>query len=167
MGLPARGPGNGSPAAPPFDRDNMAALKHGATTPRIVNPLAQQLCDDVLSRAEPDGMPWLQTLAFRPALEAWARHEARVLLLTRYLEQKSTDANAGGMLDDDDVRPATDLLIKFESAAANARARLGLDPVAAARLGRDTAGARVDMARLMALLSQLDGGDQEDHDDDA
>lgn len=157
------GPASGIPASgrPPEREGNFAAVKHGATSPRMVDPLAASLRDEVLATAEADGMPWIATAAFRPALESWARHEAKVILLERFLHAKAEEGNAGGLLIGEDVRPAADLLLKFEKAAANSRARLGLDPVAAARLGRDTAAARVDLARLWAHTND-DQGDEDD-----
>jgi hypothetical protein len=50
------------------------------------------------------------------------------------------------------VKSAYLLLHRAESRAATLRARLGLDPLSRARLGKDIAAAEVDVARLMAGL---------------
>jgi hypothetical protein len=93
----------------------------------------------------------------RPALWAWARAEAQVQLLTEYLAAKAEAAGDGiGDLDDDRVKAAYLLLHRAEARAMSGRARLGLDPLSQARLGRDRAAAGVDMAQLMAQLHRLE-----------
>ena len=122
----------------PFEAGNQVALKHGAWSPRRVDPRASELVELV----SPTVSWW--TPADRPAVWAWARCEARIELLVEYL------AELGDLDDAGDVRPASDLLTRLESQAMGHRARLGLDPLSRARLGRDTAAAQVDLARLWA-----------------
>ncbi|HXN61400.1 MAG TPA: hypothetical protein VN886_13200 [Acidimicrobiales bacterium] len=118
---------------------NTIAMRHGAWSPRRIDPRAQELVDAIAP-----GVTWWQPCDW-PAVWAWARIEARVELLTEWLADKGGDLDA-----DDTVRPAADLLTRLTVQAANMRARLGLDPLSRARLGRDTAAASVDLARLWA-----------------
>jgi hypothetical protein len=89
-------------------------------------------------------------------LWAWARAEAQCQLLTEYISEKAEAVGDGiGDLDDDRVKAAYLLLHRAEARAMSGRARLGLDPLSQARLGRDRAAASVDMAQLMAQLHRL------------
>lgn len=118
---------------------NTIALKHGAWSPRKVEPLAAELVEQVALNAS-----WLRDYD-RPAVWAWARTEARVQLLSEWL------ADRGGDLDDEGaVRPAAALLDRLEARAESLRARLGFDPLSRARLGRDTVASELDLARLWA-----------------
>lgn len=137
---------------PPFEPGNVIATQHGAYSPRKVDPLATELVERVLSDAS---VTYLQAPAFRPALWAWARAEAQVQLLTEYLEQRGK--GGVGDLDDDRVKSAYLLLHRAEARASTGRARLGLDPLSRARLGRDVAqGRAADAAAVMAELHRLE-----------
>jgi hypothetical protein len=140
---------------PPFAKGNeLAATYHGAYSPRRVDPLAAELVAVVLDDPQASHA---HASHHRPALWAWARAEAQVQLLTEYLAVKAEAAGDGiGDLDDDRVKAAYLLLHRAESRASSGRARLGLDPLSQARLGRDRAAASVDMAQLMAQLHQLE-----------
>lgn len=167
-GGPANGPGRGGEAKgtrEPFAPGNEVARKHGAYSPRKVDPLARELVDHVLAVADVEGLPWLNQASHGPALWAWARAEVRVQLLTEWLEAQSADGNAGGLLDDDgEVRSAAMFLDRCEKEAAGARSRLGLDPLARARLGRDVAAQNLDLARVWAQQDHDEHHDQEDDD---
>jgi hypothetical protein len=77
-----------------------------------------------------------------------------VELLTEYLAGAGQETGDGvGDLGKDTVLSAYLLLHRAEARASTGRARLGLDPLSAARLGRDRAAGSVDMARLMAGLA--------------
>lgn len=121
----------------PFGPGNEVAVKHGAWSPRRVDPLATEMVATVADAT------WLRP-ADRPALWSWARCEARIQLVVEWLEAK------GDLSDDGEVRPAADLLTRLEAQASGLRARLGLDPLSRARLGRDVAAQQVDLARLWA-----------------
>jgi hypothetical protein len=123
----------------PFKPGHTLTLRHGAWSPRHIDPRARELVDQVAP-----GVTWWQACDW-PAVWAWARTEARCELLIEWLADK------GGDLDDDDnVRPAADLLTRLSGQAANMRSRLGLDPLSRFRLGRDVAASRVDLAKLWA-----------------
>lgn len=146
-GLPARGY-----SWPPFAPGHELAVKHGAYSPRRVDPLAAELVGLVLAD---DAVAYLREPRWRPALWAWARAEAQVQLLTEYLEAKGAGVEGGvGDLGEERVRSAYLLLHRAETRATTGRTRLGLDPLSAARLGRDKAATGVDVAKLMAELER-------------
>lgn len=133
----------------PFQPGHELSTRHGAYSPRRVDPIATEMVE--LVDNDP-AVSWL-TAADRPALWAWARAEAQTQLLTEYLEQAGQASGDGvGDLEDERVRAAYLLLHRAEARALSGRARLGLDPLSRARLGRDVAAARIDMARLLSGL---------------
>ncbi|MHB8297978.1 MAG: hypothetical protein ACYDDW_05290 [Dermatophilaceae bacterium] len=146
---------------PPFQPGNKVAvgnmganLIHGAWSPRKVDPLAREVVAMVL--ADPANVHASQP-RHRFALWAFARAEAQVQLLTEYLAKAGEDAGNGiGDLDLDRVRTAYLLLHRAEARATTGRTRLGLDPLSAARLGRDRAATNADMARVMSELARLE-----------
>jgi hypothetical protein len=80
-----------------------------------------------------------------------------VQLLTEYLAVKAEATGDGiGDLDDDRVKAAYLLLHRAETRAMSGRARLGIDPLSQARLGRDKAAAGIDVAMIMAQLHKLE-----------
>lgn len=131
---PARGAGGAGAG-------NKVARRHGARSEREVGPRAEVILAAALAEVD-----YLADRSFRPALERWARSEARLSLLDEYLEEH-------GQLDEEgNPRPALEMLRKFESIASNERSRLGLDPLSRMRLMQGGAAASVDMARLMAQV---------------
>lgn len=142
---------------PPFTPGNEVAATHGVYSPRKVDPLATELVDRIL--ADPT-LAYLQSPAFRPALWAWARAEAKVQLLEDYLAARLDEK---GMPDLDDARTVSAYreLHRAETRAQTQRGRLGLDPLSRARLGRDVAlgeRASLDAAAVMAQLRELEQG---------
>lgn len=137
---------------PPFEPGHELSMQHGAYSPRKVDPLAKELVDLVF--ADP-ATGYLQAGHWRPALWAWARAEAQVQLLSEYLARKGEGVEDGvGDLGDERVRAAYLLLHRAEARATSQRTRLGLDPLSAARLGRDKTAAALDAAQLMAQLER-------------
>jgi hypothetical protein len=130
---------------------NVAAVVHGASSDRIVDELAARYREralDLLGGTMPG------YLAERPewdaAILAWSRAEARAWLLARYLDDV-------GLLDQDgNPRPAVATAMQAEQVAAKARDALGLNPVAAAKLGQSLASGAVDIARLWAVEAKAD-----------
>lgn len=138
---------------PPFSPGHELSLRHGAYSPRHVEPLAAELVELVL--ADPE-CAHAHAGRWRPALWAWARAEAQVQLLSEYLAKAAEETGDGvGDLDKDRVRSAYLLLHRAEARADRSRARLGLDPLSAARLGRDRAAGVADTARVMAELHRM------------
>ena len=153
MGEPARGyswapfkPGND--VGQQFQPGHELSTIHGGYSPRKYDPLARELVVDLVALAA--AIPELGYLAepqYRLALWAWARTEARVQLVHEWL------IDQGGDLDDDgEVRAAANLLNQLETSAERKRARLGLDPLSRAQLGRDVAAGSLDMARILERL---------------
>lgn len=150
---------------PPFRAGNTAALRHGVFSPRVVDPKARELVEQVLEDPE---TAYLTAAKWRPALWAWARAEAQVQLLEAYIAEAGEETADGvGDLDLDRVKSAYLLLHRAETRATTQRTRLGLDPLSAARLGRDKTAAALDAAQLMAQLERQDqerreerGGDE-------
>lgn len=147
--------GNGWTPRPakPYEPGNLAALKHGAYSPRKVDPVAVEILEATAAT-----VTWWRP-ADMPAAWAWARAEAQVQILTEYLAVAGEASGDGvGDLDEDRVKAAYLLLHRAETRANSLRSKLGLDPLSRARLGRDVAAAEVDVARLMAGLGGGDGG---------
>jgi hypothetical protein len=144
---PFRGEGRGIVANWPrvAKPGNELAKKHGAWSDKVIDPVARDLVERVLKQ-----VGYLADPSYEPAVWAWARHEARVLILNAWLDENGT-------LDEQGVpRPALGALKDFERLAASARARLGLDPLSRAQLGRDVAAQQVDLARLYDAMDQED-----------
>lgn len=137
----------------PFEPGNQAALRHGAWSPRLVDPVAAEIVERMRADATEPGSPvaYLADPTYAASVAAWARVEARIQLLTEYLSGAGGDLDAEGA-----VRPAADLLTRLEGQAEKARARLGLDPLSRARLGRDVTASQMDLARLLAGLGAPD-----------
>jgi hypothetical protein len=137
-----------------FQPGNSLALVHGAGSPARVNELATRLAAALLGA---EGIPpYLADPSYGPAIISWARAEAKAKLVADYLE---------GMPVEDQMMPPKagttapiEVLRKLESAALTHRARLGLDPLSRARLGRDVMSAKFDMAAIMAQISREDAG---------
>jgi hypothetical protein len=157
-------------------------MKHGAYSPRRSAPLAAALLEQVMIEAQRPGSPtsYLSEPAFRPALVSWSECEARIQLVREWLGRVTDDDPDSGQPGDLDdlgaIRPASHLLLRLESQALKHRERLGLDPLARSRMGRDLAAGSVDMARLMSAMdgaatdvipaAATDDDDDEDNDDD-
>lgn len=121
---------------------NVAALVHGARSLRLVDPVAVELVAE--AQAE---LPYLGEAKYRATLEAWGRAEARVRLLERFLETEGLLTSEG------DVRAAAAFQLQCETQAARLRSQLGLTPEAAAKIGKDVAGAQADLATIWARMA--------------
>ncbi len=122
---------------------NQLAEKHGAWSSRVFDPVAKELVAAVLTQ-----VTYLAEPSYEAAIWAWARAEARVLVLSAWLDEQ-------GPLDENGApRPALAALKDFENLAARQRQRLGLDPLSRAQLGRDVAAQQVDLARLYSSLDE-------------
>lgn len=143
-GTPASGvPASGLPAkapTPPFPAGNVLAVHHGAGSPTVYEPLAQQLAAGLLAR-RPDLADYPEETA------AWARSEARAMLLDRYATQH------GMLTPDGDPRPFTVLMTRLEHTAARARAALGLTPFTEAALAKERASASLVAVDLVAVAA--------------
>lgn len=162
-------PGNDRQHAP-FPPGNEVATRHGIYSPRKVDPLATSLVEALL---EDEDVSYLRAASYRTSLWAWGRAEATVQLLVEYVEQAgglgealvdrgeetSEETHNGGHSRrvSSSVRTASVLtaLDRAERHAQTCRARLGLDPLSRARLGRDVASAGADLVQLLTSAREL------------
>jgi hypothetical protein len=124
---------------PPAALGNTLAMKAGDRSPRRVEPLAAQIVEQATSDVD-----WLRDCD-AAAVWAWARTEARCQLLSEYLMD-----NGGDVSDDPSVQRASERLTRLEGRAESLRSKLGFDPLSRARLGRDVAATKVDLASILA-----------------
>ena len=129
----------------PFAPGHEVNTRHGAYSPRKVDPLATEIIE-----ATRPGVTWWRD-ADEPAIQAWGRVEARIQLMSEWLAEHGGDLTAEGS-----VRPAAAELTRLEVRAESMRSRLGLDPTSRARLGRDVAAQSLDLARLWAAQEAQD-----------
>lgn len=129
---------------PPFEPGHTLSLRHGAYSPRRVEPLAAEIVEAFRGH-QPDWVAAVDDWA----VWAWARTEARIQLLEEWLAAHGGDLAATG-----EVRGAAAFLLRCEIRAERQRARLGLDPLSRARLGADVASAGFDLARAMAMAAE-------------
>lgn len=131
--------------AQPYQPRNLAAVVHGANSPQVLDAVAERYRAAAVAYLGGDSVPdYLTRAEYDRAIQAWARAEARVDLVTRYLD------DVGHLDDEGNPRPAARHLVELEAAAAKRRAELGLDPLSRARLGRDVAATGLDLARAWA-----------------
>lgn len=138
--MPRRGngPGHGGPARgtgtrPPFEANNTMAQKHGGQSPRQVVPRADAL---VAALLEHDGTPeYLRWPLYAASVASWARLEAKVQLIGEWLENMPVEDQV--IPQKGATKPPVEIWLLAEKTAAQARQRLGLDPVSHARLIRD------------------------------
>jgi hypothetical protein len=120
-----------------------AALKHGATSARTVNPLVEELIAVTIEQA-----PFLAQPSFKSALEAWTRAETRCQLLENYLDEH-------GLLDaDGNPRPAAAFATQQENLALKHRTRLGLDAASRAGIEASLTSTAASQASLEAALEK-------------
>jgi hypothetical protein len=150
-----------------FESGHDLTLKHGAYSLRKIGPIADRLVASLLAD---ESVAYLRVPAYLPALQAWSRAEARVRLLTAWLE----DHGGLGVSEEGDLSPVLSALQVWESRAEKARTRLGLDPMSRMVMARDLAMAKTshDLDKLKqigrALLASHDGdtrpGDDQEED---
>jgi hypothetical protein len=134
MGLPARGY-----SWDPFQPGHVLSVKSGATSPRAIEPVAEALTAGILEQR-----PDLERHPF--AVAAWARAEARALLIARWF--------ADGIFDKDgNERPGVRRLVEFERMAAQMREKLGLDPRSEAQLAKERVDAQASAYDLDGIMA--------------
>lgn len=136
---------------PPFAPGNDLAVKSGMWSARLVDPVAAQF---VQAATTDDAVPYLREPRYGPALQAWAKAEARVQLLEEWVSGMSIEHAAESA---QGKTPPLEILRKWEATASTHRDKLGLTPLAASRLGRNVAATRQhDTAAIMAELHRLE-----------
>jgi hypothetical protein len=139
-GIPAGGPGQGPARGwswQPFAAGNEVSVRHGARSPRRIDPVAAELAAALLED-RPD------LAAYPEAVMAWGRAEARCLIFEDY------HARVGFLDDDGNVRGGG-RVAAFELQAARLRERLGLDPTSDAALSK----ARAEVVAAVADLEAV------------
>lgn len=144
-GGPAKGAGRGGAARGysrrPAEPDNTLSLVHGASSRRTLDPVAREIIAETLAD---DGTAYLAEVKYGQALRAWARAEARVLLLDAALDRHGLEDHDGN------PSPWLSAIERAEAAAERARGRLGLDPLSRSKITAATAQASRDgMAALL------------------
>jgi hypothetical protein len=145
---------------PAFRPGNEVSVTSGAYSERKLAPLAAEILER--ARSDPAWPGYLDDPSYSAAVLAWARSEAICESLWRFLvaqddvadwlaefsAEECTEETVGkGMkrrrTTAQRAGAALDWLKRFQSIAANHRARLGLDPMSRSRLGRDAATVQV------------------------
>lgn len=122
------------------EQQRVPTLVHGAKSPRVVEPVAREIAEQVKQAA-----PYLQDAKYAAMVESFATTQAQLRLLHAWLAQRGLVNRKG--------RPwgAADLLVRLERLALEQARELGLTPRSRASLGRDLAGTGVDLARQWAM----------------
>ena len=128
---------------PPFQPGNQMAVKHGAHSPYRVDPLAHQFRDEILS--SPD-MAYLTKPQYQATFWSYCRTAARVQLLEDYVDAMSMHEATRS---DKGQTSALELLRKWTATLTTLAARMGLDPLSYAKLGKDVVSTQVDLAKLL------------------
>lgn len=132
---------------PPFMPGNQLALKHGAFSAARTDPIAQRFIDEI---AADENTAYLAAPRFQAQLWTWATAAARVELLSAWIDDMTIEsATFSGK---GQVSPL-ELLRKWITTTQTLSARMGLDPLSAARLGKDVAqGRQADAAGELTRL---------------
>lgn len=143
---------------PPFQPGNTLAVTHGAFSPARTDPIAHQYLDEI--RDDPT-LAYLAQPRFQAGLWLWASAMAKVQLLSAWVDGQNIEQAADS---DRGKTSALELLRKWMTTAGTYAARLGLDPLSAARLGKDIAGARQSDAagELTRLRAQHEAAQHDD-----
>ena len=156
----------------PFQPGHMLSVKSGIYSARLLTPRAEEIL--LRERAKPTSPAYLEEPVYERAVRAWARAEAMLELYTEYVEQQTAEAMSTefGEAEEDitgdgekggnstrrsrtrKTGPSLELWRKLDAAASMHRTKLGLDPLARARLGRDVASSQADMAQIMAQMDR-------------
>jgi hypothetical protein len=132
---------------PPFQPGNQLAVTHGAFSAARTDPIARRFIDEI---ATDPNTAYLAAPRFQSQLWTWAVAAARVELLSAWVD--GMDINAATNSARGQTSPL-ELLRKWIATAQTLSARLGLDPLSAARLGKDVAqGRQADAAGELTRL---------------
>lgn len=126
---------------PPFGAGNTLSTTHGAYSPRRTDPIAHAFIEEL---GNSDATSYLLAPQFKAAVWSWASAQAKVQVLTEWVDGMAIEDAASS------VRGQTsplELLRKWMATSQTWASRLGLDPLSAARLGKDVAqGKQADIA---------------------
>lgn len=145
-GLPARGY-----SWETFTTGNLAAVKTGAYSARIVEPLADAVYADLVEQH-----PRLRNPLYAVMLRDFARTLVRVERMEERLADGDLDAEGNPL-------PGSVSLLRYRKHLMNLADRLGLSPLANAKLGKDTAAAQVDLAKIWEQMQKGGATHADDH----
>jgi hypothetical protein len=118
----------------PFEPGHEVTLKHGARSPRVIGPIAAELIAEVIAD---ESTSYLAAAAYAPLLRRWAEVMAKTEVYGQWLAEQSpeqqTTSPKGG------TRSPLEHWLGLVRVAAALSDRLGLSPLARAKLGRDFA----------------------------
>jgi hypothetical protein len=137
MGKPAR-----NYSWSPFPKGHKLSLRHGAFSKQVTHPIARELITGLLSD-RPD------LVAYPEAVASWADNEARAFVMRQWLDSRRQLLTGDGIVEG--VAGVLDWMSRFDKRAADARARLGLDPVSEANLAKLRADASHSIEDLESL----------------
>ena len=134
---------------PPFAPGNELSLRHGVRSPRVLEPVASALLEEVQGDTS---LAYLQLPAYRATLGNWARAQAAADLFGTWLfakpiEEQIKPPRGGAKTPLDEWLS----LVKTSTALAD---RLGLTPLARARLGRDVVAAEALAASTLDQIKE-------------
>jgi len=132
---------------PPFEPGNLAAVRHGARSARLVSAEAEKVAAELA-----EVCPWISEVD-AVAVDTFCRAAARYRMLDDYVAAK---AEAEGV----EAVPRTlwQEVSRAESNAMKAAEALGLDPTGRARLLRDLGWARSLSSRDSAIAALAERG---------
>ncbi len=125
---------------PPFTAGHTKSLRHGIWSKRTWEPLAEDLATGLLEDQPP-------LAAYPELVAAWARAEARCILLAEYLVGRFVDG-------DESAEKVLRFVGQFEKLAHDLRRELGLTPGSEADLVRSRADAVRGQFDLDAVLAR-------------
>jgi hypothetical protein len=128
---------------PPFEAGNTAALKHGASSPRKIRPIAEEIRATLLAEA-----PWIDRPGFAGAVRSLCWTEAQIVLLTEWLNEHGVLRDPGVDELEPQPRAATRLLRDLENRAEKLRSSLALTPTSMAKM----------LGTLRAVVEDSDDG---------
>jgi hypothetical protein len=155
----------------PFPPGNQVSLMSGAHSPARVGELAEQIATALLEA--PSTPEYVKDPSYAAAVMAYARSQAVAELLWRWLEAQKPEVLMADVTVTNEtetpegkglrrktitrrVESVLSQLHRAETRAGTLRARLGLDPLSRARLGKDITAAKADLAQLMAQIAKAD-----------
>lgn len=134
---------------PPFEAGHELSTTHGARSPRRLEPRAALVLEQTLAD---DGLAYLQQPAYAATLANWCRAQAALELFSEWLFVQPLEAQLkpprGGTRSPLEVWGG---MLKTSTGLAD---RLGLTPLARARLGRDVVAAEALAASTLDQIKE-------------
>jgi len=137
-------PVRGGPAKtfPPFEVNNTMALKHGAQSPRVVEPLADECREYIGQVIEAEDISYLKLPSFQIALDNLAWSWAQVLKLRQWVLEHPEDMKG------------RDQLERFEGRFDKRLAACGFYPLDGARLRQVLTSAAANQIDIAAEIER-------------